>query len=148
MTAMSRSQAAICGRRRGWVAARWPTPVTHKRTPGNGRKLEADDQRGRAALSRADQGGAAGRWLRRSEEHTSELLSPCISYAVFCLKKKKKLRLHIIAIQLSHVPCTSRTPPSPIIGNPLPHDVYLLAVRHKTTCHSLLQHRPHRPLIS
>src|SRR5205807_3270856 len=26
----------------------------------------------------------------RSEEHTSELQSPCISYAVFCLKKKKK----------------------------------------------------------
>src|SRR5205807_2079368 len=24
----------------------------------------------------------------RSEEHTSELQSPCISYAVFCLKKK------------------------------------------------------------
>src|SRR5256885_8716431 len=27
--------------------------------------------------------------VRRSEEHTSELQSPCISYAVFCLKKKK-----------------------------------------------------------
>src|SRR6516162_3845489 len=26
---------------------------------------------------------------QRSEEHTSELQSPCISYAVFCLKKKK-----------------------------------------------------------
>src|ERR1022692_2701905 len=25
----------------------------------------------------------------RSEEHTSELQSPCISYAVFCLKKKQ-----------------------------------------------------------
>src|SRR5256885_15178099 len=29
----------------------------------------------------------------RSEEHTSELQSPCISYAVFCLKKKKKQEL-------------------------------------------------------
>src|SRR5213082_3741141 len=30
---------------------------------------------------------------RRSEEHTSELQSPdTISYAVFCLKKKKKIR--------------------------------------------------------
>src|SRR2546426_8956204 len=29
------------------------------------------------------------KWAR-SEEHTSELQSPCISYAVFCLKKKKK----------------------------------------------------------
>src|ERR1039457_6949367 len=27
-------------------------------------------------------------WVVRSEEHTSELQSPCISYAVFCLKKK------------------------------------------------------------
>src|SRR2546426_5765557 len=26
----------------------------------------------------------------RSEEHTSELQSPCISYAVFCLKKKEE----------------------------------------------------------
>src|SRR5256885_7637217 len=30
-----------------------------------------------------------GMELLRSEEHTSELQSPCISYAVFCLKKKK-----------------------------------------------------------
>src|SRR5213082_3840211 len=32
---------------------------------------------------------------QRSEEHTSELQSPdTISYAVFCLKKKKKIRHH------------------------------------------------------
>src|SRR2546430_10286803 len=29
--------------------------------------------------------------LARSEEHTSELQSQSISYAVFCLKKKKKI---------------------------------------------------------
>src|SRR2546426_5836699 len=29
---------------------------------------------------------------KRSEEHTSELQSPCISYAVFCLKKKTETR--------------------------------------------------------
>src|SRR3712207_8297226 len=29
-------------------------------------------------------------WLTRSEEHTSELQSRHISYAVFCLKKKTK----------------------------------------------------------
>src|SRR3546814_3280324 len=35
--------------------------------------------------------GGAGRALRRSEEHTSELQSLMrISYAVFCLKKKTK----------------------------------------------------------
>src|SRR3546814_8766507 len=34
-------------------------------------------------------------WLQRSEEHTSELQSLMrISYAVFCLKKKKIKRLH------------------------------------------------------
>src|SRR5256885_9882964 len=36
----------------------------------------------------------------RSEEHTSELQSPCISYAVFCLKKKKHKRLGIQLITL------------------------------------------------
>src|ERR1022692_1787991 len=30
--------------------------------------------------------------VHRSEEHTSELQSPCISYAVFCLKKKYQLQ--------------------------------------------------------
>src|SRR3546814_4602856 len=36
---------------------------------------------------------AAGCWLQRSEEHTSELQSLMrISYAVFCLKKKKNKR--------------------------------------------------------
>src|SRR3546814_19353921 len=34
---------------------------------------------------------ASGKWVNRSEEHTSELQSLMrISYAVFCLKKKKK----------------------------------------------------------
>src|SRR3546814_4427397 len=42
--------------------------------------------------------GYGGLPLRRSEEHTSELQSLMrISYAVFCLKKKKKLTLnHIV----------------------------------------------------
>src|SRR2546426_1266189 len=31
---------------------------------------------------------------KRSEEHTSELQSPCISYAVFCLKKKTETRVN------------------------------------------------------
>src|SRR5213082_2081118 len=43
--------------------------------------------RWRTWLSRRE---AADSYLRRSEEHTSELQSPdTISYAVFCLKKKK-----------------------------------------------------------
>src|SRR5216117_4183689 len=39
-------------------------------------------------------GGGPARRRKRSEEHTSELQSPfLISYAVFCLKKKKKQTL-------------------------------------------------------
>src|SRR3546814_1117219 len=37
--------------------------------------------------------GGDGAWVPRSEEHTSELQSLMrISYAVFCLKKKTKIR--------------------------------------------------------
>src|SRR6184192_4780294 len=40
----------------------------------------------------------------RSEEHTSELQSPIdISYAVFCLKKKKKTTKHESQISISYV---------------------------------------------
>src|SRR3546814_7936991 len=40
-------------------------------------------------------GRAAGRYRRRSEEHTSELQSLMrISYAVFCLKKKKQQNIY------------------------------------------------------
>src|SRR3546814_9158564 len=43
-----------------------------------------------SAQGRADRGGRGDR-ARRSEEHTSELQSLMrISYAVFCLKQKKK----------------------------------------------------------
>ncbi len=40
------------------------------------------------------------RWMKtRSEEHTSELQSPnCISYAVFCLKKKKNKKINLILL--------------------------------------------------
>src|SRR3546814_8773731 len=50
--------------------------------------------------------GSAGCWScgrRRSEEHTSELQSLMrISYAVFCLKKKKKEKQIIHMIQYEH----------------------------------------------
>src|SRR5687768_18319016 len=44
---------------------------------------ERDERRAR--------GVCVGRVRRRSEEHTSELSHGYISYAVFCLKKKKQL---------------------------------------------------------
>src|SRR3546814_6199269 len=56
--------------------------------------------RHRAGRRAAGRGGGARcpRALgRRSEEHTSELQSLMrISYAVFCLKKKKKINIHTI----------------------------------------------------
>src|SRR5256885_5316299 len=59
----------------------------------------------------------------RSEEHTSELQSPCISYAVFCLKKKKEPPQHPRAAHATHrrastwtnTPQSSSTPqPKPV----------------------------------
>src|SRR3546814_18431810 len=42
-------------------------------------------------------------WLARSEEHTSELQSLMrISYAVFCLKKKKKNKIHKNIVQVNN----------------------------------------------
>src|ERR1039457_5509844 len=44
----------------------------------------------------------------RSEEHTSELQSPCISYAVFFLKKEMRITIRAVT-RLSctpgHIPC-------------------------------------------
>src|SRR5215216_7940812 len=56
---------------------------------------------------------ARGCDLRRSEEHTSELCHQIISYAVFCLKKKKKKKArHFPALQeaitLSPLPLTTK----------------------------------------
>src|SRR5437660_4377481 len=47
-------------------------------------------------------GTSAGLNLR-SEEHTSELQSEWISYAVFCLKKKKKINLYVQMIRITHI---------------------------------------------
>src|SRR2546430_13407655 len=47
------------------------------------------------------------RELRRSEEHTSELQSQSISYAVFCLKKKKNTSVIVATSDKQHIltPC-------------------------------------------
>src|SRR3546814_4199333 len=56
------------------------------------RKSATSSSERRSAASAAAAGSSARRtWVRRSEEHTSELQSLMrISYAVFCLKKKTK----------------------------------------------------------
>src|SRR3546814_2307716 len=46
-------------------------------------------------------------WVCRSEEHTSELQSLMrISYAVFCLKKKKYIIILVLSLQKSTPPTT------------------------------------------
>src|SRR3546814_6063073 len=63
---------------------------TRRRRPGRGCR-EAGRDPGRGRGHRAAPGGE-----RRSEEHTSELQSLMrISYAVFCLKKKKQTKLEL-----------------------------------------------------
>src|SRR3546814_9277575 len=58
--------------------------------------------RRRAALGRAGGGGRGDRL--RSEEHTSELQSLMrISYAVFCLKKKKRSKTQPLKIMTKHI---------------------------------------------
>src|SRR3546814_2724948 len=59
----------------------------------SGSRCPRADRRGSPSPSRGSRRGAPERrGRRRSEEHTSELQSLMrISYAVFCLKKKKKI---------------------------------------------------------
>src|SRR3546814_4060496 len=69
-------------------AASVPPEGKGKGTRGTGRVRHRYHQVAGAGPRRRTR--AAGRRVRRSEEHTSELQSVMrISYAVFCLKKKK-----------------------------------------------------------
>src|SRR3546814_13629691 len=65
--------------------------------------LQALPEDVRQGADRSSRGTALHRHLRtRSEEHTSELQSLMrISYAVFCLKKKKKRAINIIRQHVS-----------------------------------------------
>src|SRR2546426_7610107 len=67
-------------------------PILDGRQPTRGGGAANRACPGDVPLSGACTSGPRGRGCpgRRSEEHTSELQSPCISYAVFCLKKKKR----------------------------------------------------------
>src|SRR3989440_2170060 len=63
-------------------------------------RLEPDDHYGQSAPES----------FARSEEHTSELHHDQISYAVFCLKKKKSTRAPLVTLD------TERTSLDPILG--------------------------------
>src|SRR3546814_3486360 len=55
---------------------------------------------------RRSSNGSCGKWAR-SEEHTSELQSLMrISYAVFCLKKKKTNKQHLVTTHTINTKCT------------------------------------------
>src|SRR3546814_2259679 len=79
----------------------------------HGKKNErTDENQPRSALADASENGDAEPVdRRRSEEHTSELQSLMrISYAVFCLKKKKKTRTVIIIPGQQENKSTTNTP--------------------------------------
>src|SRR3546814_8219221 len=70
--------------------------VGRRQDRGGGDRCQRDDEdrgnQGNAVLSALHGVGSAGGGAVRSEEHTSELQSLMrISYAVFCLKKKKNI---------------------------------------------------------
>src|SRR5256885_6551519 len=84
----------------------------------------------------------------RSEEHTSELQSPCISYAAFCLKKhtgsgRPACRRGGGPVDLAHragglrprPPAGTRVLGGPILMSHLPADLAVYAAR---TCRHLL----------
>src|SRR3546814_5669704 len=89
------------------------------RGPGRGDEREARPQDARQAARRSPQGARPGRQVGsrqlanpalRSEEHTSELQSLMrISYAVFCLKKKKTHNHHNSQDKLNNTQTTSHT---------------------------------------
>src|SRR3546814_5147041 len=74
-----------------------PAPVPGWRKPAGARAVRtAAQQRRRGQRARRRRRGRAGA-ADRSEEHTSELQSLMrISYAVFCLKKKKQTKYKIV----------------------------------------------------
>src|SRR3546814_5772052 len=66
----------------------WPRPLS------SGRRHRAGVRRGRLVNLTGTTGALLDAYNRRSEEHTSELQSLMrISYAVFCLKKKKQKKI-------------------------------------------------------
>src|SRR5207249_10632060 len=82
-----RSGGGARGGRRGGADRRRQLPARSQRRAGLSRRAARRDGLARHAGLRRDADRRGRR--HRSEEHTSELQSVSISYAVFCLKKKK-----------------------------------------------------------
>src|SRR3546814_10809540 len=98
-------QADHAGGRRRRLLAATRLRTRHHREDGLCRLLS-----GRLRLHRVGQAERLPGWSRRSEEHTSELQSLMrISYAVFCLKKKKNKNKHSNNKQQVTNKCTNTT---------------------------------------
>src|SRR3546814_10373038 len=84
--------AELSSRRRRWYSGRNPLGLRHRTSA---RVAECPGPAAFKGLRRAGPQPAAAASPARSEEHTSELQSLMrLSYAVFCLKKKNKLKTH------------------------------------------------------
>src|SRR3546814_5570264 len=76
------------------------TTLFRSRPAGSRRRRDVRGRGGRQASDAIRSSTALKTTAPRSEEHTSELQSLMrISYAVFCLKKKKKIHIIIEALQ-------------------------------------------------
>src|SRR3546814_1228561 len=95
--------AILCPRATGSVSV-IPSATSSRSPASKSRSAVATESRGSMKMALfAVMGGAAS----RSEEHTSELQSLMrISYAVFCLKKKKKKKNDMEATNITANKCT------------------------------------------
>src|SRR3546814_10319856 len=90
-----------------------------RKNAGRPRRISGDLKRGGEDMTNTDIDGAVGirrkaHAKQRSEEHTSELQSLMrISYAVFCLKKKKKYKHKQLHTQKISTTVNSTQPDTP-----------------------------------
>src|SRR5947209_17066824 len=71
-------------------------PIPHDRGPGHGPQYCTSDRNQRVCLSQSSCSSQDRKSTRLNSSHAN------ISYAVFCLKKKKK-HINIINLQITHV---------------------------------------------
>src|SRR3546814_1562494 len=96
MTVINTNVSALRAQNNSRVANRMQSQAMERLSSGKRINSAKDDAAGLAIASRMD-ANVRGLNQARSEEHTSELQSLMrISYAVFCLKKKKKTKTNNI----------------------------------------------------
>src|SRR3546814_4367173 len=99
----SRRRHTRCALVTGVQTCALPISVPAAGRPHPQERAQGRDGRPRPDGARRMDGGSAGGRTGRSEEHTSELQSLMrISYAVFCLKKKKLIMTSTLYLTLDH----------------------------------------------